>query len=129
MRPQTFLIVLLALVCGGSAAFGINRWLDLRQEPLAAPETTGVVVAATDLPPFAIVNADMVKLQDCPKNLVPSGAMTRVEDAMERAVLNPIVKGETLLDGKLAPRGAGRGMAAKIPKGKRAFTIHTPTIE
>jgi pilus assembly protein CpaB len=60
---------------------------------------------------------------------VPAGAVTKVEDALERPVLGPVVKGEALLEGRLAPRGAGRGMAYKVPKGKRAFTIHTPTIE
>jgi pilus assembly protein CpaB len=38
-----------------------------------------------------------------------------------------MMKDEPVLDGKLAPRDAGRGVAALIPKGMRAFTIHTPT--
>src|SRR5262249_49419630 len=97
----------------------------------AAPraETVPVVVAAVDVPPFAALTSEMVKTRDCPRDLVPGGALTKVEDALDRCALQPLVKGETLLDPKLAPRAPGRGMAARIPKGMRAYTIHTPTVE
>ena len=39
-----------------------------------------------------------------------------------------LLKDEPVANGKLAPKGSGRGMAALIPKGMRAFTIHTPSI-
>jgi pilus assembly protein CpaB len=128
MTPRSILIVILALVLGGSAAIGINS---MRTQGPAAPrpETTTVVVASTDIPPFAVLTSDLLKTHECPKDLVPAGALTSIDDALDRAVLNPLVKGETLLDAKLAPRGGARGMAAKIPKGMRAFTIHTPTVE
>jgi pilus assembly protein CpaB len=126
MRPRTLLIVLLALVSGGSAAVGINS---LRNQGAPRPETVPVVVAVVDIPPFAVISSDMVKTQDWPKDLVPADALTKVDDALERGALSPLVKGEVVLNGKLAPQGAGRGMAAKVPKGMRAFTIHTPTIE
>jgi Flp pilus assembly protein CpaB len=39
-----------------------------------------------------------------------------------------LLKDEPVVTGKLAPKGSGRGMAALIPKGMRAFTIQTPSI-
>src|SRR5262249_24805780 len=45
-----------------------------------------------------------------------------------RVVMSTLVKGEPVLDGKLAARGSARGMAALIPKGMRAFTIETPNV-
>ncbi len=39
-----------------------------------------------------------------------------------------LLKDEPVVNGKLAPKGSGRGMAALIPKGMRAFTIRTPRI-
>jgi pilus assembly protein CpaB len=121
------MVVVLALVLGGSAAVGINS---LRvPEPGTRPDTAAVLVAAADVPPFAILTADLIKTQDWPKDMIPAGALTKIEDALDRPVLNPMVKGETLLDSKLAPRGSSRGMAAKVPKGRRAFTIHTPNVE
>jgi pilus assembly protein CpaB len=125
MSFRTVLVVALALILGGSAAVGITN---LRNQAPPA-DTVPVLVAASDIPPFGVITADLVKARDCPKDLVPPGAITKLEDALERSAIHPMVKGETLLDAKLAPKEAGRGMAAKIPKGMRAYTIHTPTVQ
>jgi pilus assembly protein CpaB len=128
LTPRTILVVILALVFGGSAAVGINS---LRQPPPPTnkPETVPVLVAAVDIPPFGALSSEMIKTQDWPKEVVPPDALTKLEDALDRPVLTSIFKGDLLFENKLAPRGAGRGMTTKIPKGMRAFTIHTPTVE
>jgi pilus assembly protein CpaB len=123
---RTLLIVVLALVFGGSAAVGINKMRG--PQTVVAPETVAVVVAAVDIPPFTTVTAQMLKTQDFPKNLVPPGSLTSLEEAVDRVTHGPVGKDETILNSKLAVRGAGRGMAASIPIGKRAFTIQTPSI-
>jgi len=123
---RTVLIMALALVFGGSAAVGIGK---LRApQTVAAPETVAVVVAAVDVPRFTTVSADMLKTQEYPKDLVPPEALTNIEDAVGRVSFSPLVKDEPILNRKLAVRGAGRGMAAIIPLGMRAFTIQTPSI-
>src|SRR3954451_18929531 len=60
--------------------------------------------------------------------MVPVGALTKTEEAVERAVSIPLVKDETLQAAKLSPKGAGRGLAALVPTGMRAFTIQTPNV-
>jgi pilus assembly protein CpaB len=120
------LLVLLAVVSGLSAAVGVKR---LREQPAAAsPEKVSILVAAAALPRGTMVSADSVTLRDYPKELVPSSAITRVEDALERFVYIPLAKDEPVLDGKLLLKGAGRGLAPLIPKGMRAFTINTPNL-
>jgi len=58
--------------------------------------------------------------------MVPAGALTvTVESVVDRAVVVPLVKGEPILEEKLADKAAGRGMAAIVPKGMRAFSIQT----
>jgi pilus assembly protein CpaB len=128
VTPRTILVVVLALVFGLSAAVGISS---LRNQAPAAPPpvTVPVLVAAADIPPFAAITPDMVKIQDWPKDLAPHDALRDPKDAQDRPVINPLVKGEPVLDGKLAPAGTPRGMVTKVPKGMRAFTIHTPTVE
>jgi pilus assembly protein CpaB len=121
------LVVVLALVFGGSAAIGVNALRNPSSE-VPRPETVPVVVAAADAPRFATLTAAHIKTQDCPKELVPPGALIRKEDALDRVMLTQLVKGETILESKLAPRGSGRGMAPGITRGKRAFTIQTPTV-
>jgi pilus assembly protein CpaB len=121
------LVITLALVFGGSAAIGVNA---LRKAVPEAPkpETVPVVVAAMPAPRFATLTADHIKMIDIPKDLVPPGALTRKEDVVDRVTKTQLDKGETILDSKLAPKGAGRGMAPGIAPGKRAFTIQTPTV-
>jgi pilus assembly protein CpaB len=70
----------------------------------------------------------MLKIREYPKGVLPAGTLSKVEDAVERAVFVPLVKDEPILDARLAPKGAKRGMAALVPTGMRAFTIHTPSV-
>jgi pilus assembly protein CpaB len=123
VSPRTVLITILALVFGGSAAVGVNSFI--KNPPAVKPDVVPVVVAAVDIPRGGSVTSEQIKTRDFPKDLVPPGAITKVEDAIERAVFIPLMKDDTLLENKLAPKGAGRGLAALIPKGMRACTITT----
>jgi len=131
MSIRTVLILILAVVFGVSASLGVVTVL--RSSAAAPPpppkvETVPVVVAAFDVPRFSTVSADSLTTQDFPKDLVPPGALTRVEDAVDRVALTTVGRGEPVYDSKLAVRGAGRGMAPGIAKGMRAFTIQTPNV-
>jgi pilus assembly protein CpaB len=120
--------VMLALVFGGSAAVGVNSLVSKSQGARPNVEMVPVVVAVMDIPRGGMIKADLVRTREYPKDMVPPGAITKVQDALDRAVFIPLVREEPVLDAKLAPRGAGRGMAALIPQGMRAFTIHTPSV-
>jgi pilus assembly protein CpaB len=69
----------------------------------------------------------MLKTRDFPKDAVPAGTANRVEDVTDRVALSGLVKDEPVIEGKLALRGTGRGMAPGLPIGMRAFTILVPT--
>src|SRR5689334_5471274 len=116
------MVVLLALVSGGSAVVGINT---LRNQEPAAPrlETVPVVVTTADVPRGRLVTADMITTRDFPKDLVPEGALTSKEQALDRTVAVSFVKGEPVLEAKLASKSAGRGLSALIPDNLRACTI------
>src|SRR5262245_59038225 len=70
----------------------------------------------------------MLRVVDMPKDHVPSGASSRTEDLEDRVCFTPLFKGEPVLDAKLTPKGAGKGMGALTRPGMRAFTIPTPNI-
>jgi pilus assembly protein CpaB len=124
---RTILVIVLALILGLSAAVGIGT-LGIAGKPTPRPETVPVVVAAADIGRFTTVSPEHLTVKECPRELLPPGAVTRVEDATDRVALTYLVKGEPVLDSKLAGRGSGRGMAPGIEKGKRAFTIQTPNV-
>jgi pilus assembly protein CpaB len=114
------LVVLLAVVFGGSASIGIHA---LRNP--GPTDAVSVVVAAADLPRGRSVTADLLTTRDYPKDLVPAGAILSKEEAVDRTVFIPLGKDEPLIDSKLASRSAGRGLAPLIPAGMRACTITT----
>jgi pilus assembly protein CpaB len=120
---------MLSLMFGGSAALGVNKYVTNKAPlALAGAGAVRVVVADENVPRGATLTADMVHLCEYPRGMLLPGMLTKVNDALDRAVFIPLVKDEPLLEGKLAPRGAKSGMAALIPRGMRAFTILTPSV-
>jgi pilus assembly protein CpaB len=116
------------LVCGGSAAVGVNSYVKNSAPPPASANLVPVVVAAVDVPRGTMVTPEIVKLRDVPKDQVHARAITKLEDALNRAVLTPLIKDETVLQDKLAPKGSRGSMAWVTKPGMRAFTIHTPNV-
>jgi pilus assembly protein CpaB len=127
MSIRTLVVVLMALGCGGIATFGMFRVLQAsRSDNDAAPivETEQVVVLTVDVGLVGTkITGDMVALKDWPKDYLPAGCITNLEDVIGETLRVPVRAGELLLQGKY---GLGRGMAAIVDPGYRAFTIHTP---
>jgi pilus assembly protein CpaB len=126
VSARTILIAVLALTFGGSAAVGVN--LLYNQAPATPTETVAVVVAANDIGRGTLITPDLITTREFPKNLVPVGALNRVEDVLERVAFHSLVKDETVLDTMLSAKNSKGGLAGIVPKGMRAFTIHTPQV-
>jgi pilus assembly protein CpaB len=54
---------------------------------------------------------------------VPTGASSHKQDFIGRGVTTKIYAREAILDSRLAPKGAGGGLAATIPNGMRAVAV------
>jgi pilus assembly protein CpaB len=128
VRPQSLIVAVLALVFGGSAAVGVNAFIKNRGASASESDMVPVVITAMDLPRGGTITAELVATRDYPKAMVPAGALTKLADVIDRAVAIPMVKDEPVLDAKLSPKGAGRGLAALVPQGLRAVTIQTPNV-
>lgn len=127
MSLRTLLVGIFAVVFGVAAAVGAYV---LSTGGGAAPpvETVSVVVATSDAARGQSLSASTLRRREWPKDALPAGVITEIEDAVDRTVLHPISKGELLLDNNLAPKGSGRGLASIIPDGMRAVTIQTPNV-
>ena len=66
-----------------------------------------VVVVVVDLPRGASITPEAVKIKEFPRELVPAGALSKPEDAVNRVIFVPLTKDEPVLESKLAPKGAG----------------------
>lgn len=126
MNVRTLLVVGLSLVFGLSTAFGVSRMI--RSAPQLTLEVAPIVVAAVEIPRGTVVTASMLTTTEWPKDRLPEGVMTEVDDALGRTVVIPLLKGEPLLDQKVAKSAFGRGVAPLVVRGMRAFTVMTPTL-
>jgi pilus assembly protein CpaB len=127
MSLRSVIALALALVFGGSAAFGVGTYVNNRI-PAPAGDQAKVVVAAIDVPRGIVLTTDQVKLRDVPKEQLHARAITKLEDAVNRAVLTPLLKDEPILDGRLSPKGSRGSMSWTTKPGMRAFTIQTTTL-
>src|SRR5262245_35731551 len=103
MSFRSILIGTLALTCGVSAVFLLQNFMqNARPEAAAAPpDVVQVAVAAVDIPRSHTISSELVKIVDWPKDRLPAGALTKVEEVCDRVAMSPFVKNEPLLDGKL----------------------------
>ena len=87
------------------------------------------VVVATEMLPLGLaVKPNHVKLVKIPVDMFPKTAFGKVDDVLDRAVVSSIMQDEPLLEGRLAPRGSGMGLAPIIPSGMRALAVRVNDI-
>lgn len=87
-----------------------------------------VVVATKALDIGSTVRAEDLKLQKVPTSAFPKGAFSKVEDVVDRPVMSSILIEEPVVDGRLAQRGSGAGLAPMIPVGMRAVTVRVNDV-
>lgn len=89
--------------------------------------TTRVVAAASDIKLGTVLTSANLTSVDIVGPL-PKGAITNPADAIGRGVIATIYQGEPILDGLLAPKGSGGGLAATIPEGMRAEAVKVDDV-
>lgn len=82
-----------------------------------------VVVAAASLPVGVTIKPDDVKVVKVAGETLPNGAFSKVEDVLGRPVVSNILAEEPVVEGRLAERGSGAGLAPVIPVGMRAVSV------
>jgi pilus assembly protein CpaB len=70
----------------------------------------------------------MLKSVDWPSGSVPSGAVSDAQSLQDRVIKTSILRGEPILESKLAPIGSKGGLSAVIPEGKRAMTVRVNDV-
>jgi pilus assembly protein CpaB len=87
-----------------------------------------VVVAAKPLPVGVTVKPDDIKVSKVPVSAFPKGAFTKPEEVIDRPVVSNILLEEPILEGRLAARGSGLGLAPVIPVGMRAVSVRVNEV-
>ena len=86
-------------------------------------EMTTVATAAMAMSVGMEIKPADVKLVSIPRDRFPKGGFERVEQVVGRPVISNILPDEPVMEGRLAERGSGFGLAPLIPTGMRAVTV------
>ena len=87
-----------------------------------------VVVTARPLGVGVMVKPADIKVVKMPTSAFPKGGFSKVEDVLDRPVISNILLEEPILEGRLAAKGSGLGLAPTIPVGMRAVTVRVNDV-
>jgi pilus assembly protein CpaB len=128
-RIRIFIVLALALVAGGTFAFGTYQYMQ------AAPatntpgvKTVAVLVAASDMDLGAEVRREDLRAIQWPADAVPMGAFSNPDELVGRGLIQPVTQNEAFLPAKLAPKDAGAGLPPIIPEGYRALSVRVNDV-
>ena len=94
----------------------------------AAQELKDVVVSARPLALGTTIKPGDIKIVKMASEGFPKGAFSKDTEVLDRPVISNILADEPILDGRLAPRGAGVGLPVVIPVGMRAVTVRVNEV-
>lgn len=127
MNQRLFSVLIFAFVVSAGASLLLYRLIASRVTANAKQPTTQVIVAARTMELGTLIRDSDLKLGDWPGTL-PKGSVLRKEDVVGRGVMAAIYEGEPVLENRLAPKGAGAGLAATIPAGMRAVAVRVNEV-
>ena len=123
-NPKAVVMLVLSVVIGLGATILAAGWISQQ----ASVPSTKVVVAAADIQLGSRLSSQMLKTVDWPAGSIPAGATTKAETLEDRVVKTSVLRGEPILEAKLAPVGTKGGLSAVIPEGKRAMTVRVNDV-
>jgi pilus assembly protein CpaB len=127
-RIRVFAVLALALVAGGTFAFGTYRYIQNVPARTISLPTKPVVVAAADLDLGAELRAEDLRVIQWPADAVPGGAFDKPEQLVKRGLIRPVAQNEPFLPQQLAAIEAGAGLPPVIPEGFRAVSVRVNDV-
>jgi pilus assembly protein CpaB len=126
MRRRLVTVILFAVVAALAASTALYKVISARTEtPKVA--TVHVLVATRDLNIGALIQDSDVREVEWPGAVAPHWVSQRPL-IVGRGVIANINKGEPISENRLAPKGAGAGLAAVIPGGMRAVAVKVDEV-
>jgi pilus assembly protein CpaB len=129
MRNRFFAVLVIAILAGGSLAYGTYNFMQSQPGPqsVAAP-TQPVVVASADLSLGTAIKKEDLTVMQFPQGAAPEGSFSQTAELIGRGLIVPVVKNEPILTAKLASKEAGAGLPPVIPEGMRAVSVRVNEV-
>lgn len=115
------------LVAAGASLVLYRVLINRPQTTKAAQTSVQIALAGTDLELGTVLKESDIKLSEWP-GAVPLGATSKPADLIGRGVTTKIMAKEPIIEARLAPKGAGGGLAAMIPPGMRAVAVRVNEV-
>jgi pilus assembly protein CpaB len=130
MRSNNILILVVAIVLGGIAAFLARNWL--LSQTQASRSVEGRIVVATKAMPFGTPLSDdnVVEIAWGGRDL-PDGAFASRQELFKdgrRAMLATVTRNEPILSSKITGPGQQASLSSTIEDGKRAVTVRVDDV-
>jgi pilus assembly protein CpaB len=90
--------------------------------------TRDLVIAARPLGVGVNVKPGDVKINKVAADQFPKGAFSKPEEVIDRPIISNVLMDEPILEGRLASRGSGVGLAPIIPVGMRAVSVRVNDV-
>lgn len=125
IKKQLNLILLLAIIFGAAAAFGVMQYLNsIKAAYVEQGKFVPVAVAAQQIPPKTQVTPQMFTMREIPSKYVNDNAVVDPKEITGKLTKTTIYPGEQILRSKIAGRDdKSEGLAFVIPAGQRAVTV------
>lgn len=129
MRTKSIALLAVALGCGLVASIGITQVLATRapEVQLVTGETETIFVALSEVAMGDMLSAQLVRLEPWPKDKVPPGAITKLDELDGRRTKVKLFAGEPILEDKLFRKGEEYIPTSLIPKGFRVVAVKATT--
>ena len=87
-----------------------------------------LVVSTRPLSVGVMIKPADVKITKIASGAFPKGAYSKVEEVLDRPVISNVLMEEPILEGRLAAKGSGLGLAPTIPMGMRAVSVRVNDV-
>lgn len=123
-NPRAFLMIVISIGIGLGAVVLASRWISQQ----ATVASSKIVVAAQDIDLGTPLTPQMLKVAEWPRGSVPAGATEDIKTLDTRVLKTSLLRGEPVLESKLAPLGSTGGLSAVIKEGNRAMTVRVNDV-
>ena len=127
-QTRTLIVVAVAVLVASASSFVMYRTvlrMPVRQVEVAS---TMAVIAARNIPVGTLLVKEDVKVVAWPARNPLKGGFKSIEEVTNRGVIAGLAENEPITESKLAPLGAGGGLAPTIPSGMRALSVRVNEV-
>ncbi len=128
MRSKSVVLLGLALGCGAIASVGISQVMERNRQQGDPGDAATIFVALTDINVNEPLTPQNVKLEEWPKDKVPNGALTKLEEVQGKRVRYKLLAGEPIMSNKVAGSGEIGSASKDIPPGFRSMAVKVDAV-